>query len=115
MKKKMISFKSFERNINRFKKISNKKMVSYFEDSIEKDILIQEMGEIFEKMLKTYKRSPFKRKTSYDINNYKLPEHKKINTIRIQYLLSEDFLIFKLLTRTKNKYKRNCILTLKLK
>jgi len=115
MRKKVISFKSFERTVKRFQKISIEKITSHFKEYSEKDIVKQEMCELFEKLVKTYKRSPFKRKSSYDINKYKFPEHEKINSIRIQYLLSEDFLIFKLLTRTKNKYKRNCILTLKLK
>lgn len=115
----MISFKNFERNSKRFKKITHQKIDDITADIYDKyiisDVLKSDIDIMISNIVRNYKRSPFKRKSSYNIENDFLDTENKIKSIRIQYLLTEDSLVFKMLTRVKNKYKRNCQLVIKLK
>ena len=101
-----ISNKGFQKNLERFVKRTQK----YLEKDIGKILVVMmadKFGDAFYKMYLTYKAKPFKWKSSYDLTGLK-------TTFRVQYLIQNGELKFKLLKRGKTRFKRVRQLTIKL-
>lgn len=121
MRKQIISNKSFERTSKRFLKLA---LVTI--DNFSDDVSFKDRYDIddknwynfvrdLSKLDKNYKLKPFKKKSSY---TYKINSFETIDIVnrylRVQYIKDSN-LVFKLLTKTKSRYKRKCQLVLKIK
>lgn len=98
MKPIKISFRGFERLLYRF---LNKRILTHpiHIDLVDKQC---ELDVIINSLIKTYRRHPFKRKSSYKIGN--CGEKKK--DIKIGYVFENNVLSFKLFVRRGLKYRR---------
>lgn len=122
MKEIRLSTKSFERNIYRFSKLAKKYMNNIYSDDID---IMRHIGNEFNygidqivlKLIKVYKKSPFKNKSSF---TKKFNSFNNIDSILNEYKISYDFneegkINFKLFTKYSRRYKRKVKFVLKYK
>jgi hypothetical protein len=111
--KTLISHNGFLRSAKRFEKIALRTIDSWSDDKSFKERFDSEVIYIvkksIEKLIKTHKSKPFKRKSAFteSITVFRICDDV-MKDIRISYTLSDDKLTFKLLTRTKSRFKRKC-------
>ena len=111
MRKEPISHRSFVRNSKRFQKVAEKEIQTWFSCPAVKERLepffIYALRMSIEKLVKTHKSKPFKRKSAFTNRTTSFSKSDDlIKDIRVSYELSEEQLVFKVLTRTKSRFKR---------
>ena len=113
MKTQKISNRNFERNSKRFKNLSLSNIDSWSDDKAFKDRYDSEANYHVKKMIENlvlnYKKHPFKKKSSYThkIDCFSKCDDTDIKRyIRLSYVISDNDLTFKLLTKNTYRFKR---------
>jgi hypothetical protein len=120
MKEQKISNKSFERTALRFLATSINTINDFYPgENLEErfhSAVIFNTKKMVGKLVKSYKTHPFK---IYSAQTEKFDGFKDsadiIREYRVSYQFDENLLIFKLLTKTKSRFKRKCKFTLIIK
>ncbi|CAG7580775.1 MAG: hypothetical protein SLAVMIC_00552 [uncultured marine phage] len=119
MKPKRISNRSFERTSKRFTKVAIKSVLSFYDDVATKDRFDSEgtfyTEEMIEKLVSSYKRSPFRNKSAFTHKVSVFRNFHFIKDIKVSYEFQDDKLVFKLLTRTNSRFNRKAQFILNLK
>lgn len=112
-RKPVISHKGFVRGAKYFQRLALKEIDSWSDDKDFKERFDSEANYILkksiEKLIQTNKSKPYKRKSAFtnSITSFRSIDDV-VKEIRISYTLTDEKLTFKLLTRTKSRFKRKC-------